>query len=153
MAVEYPGTRRANAIGGVLPGIDGYRLTVPRDTTHGPRVDERLAQEAAGQARGDDPSPVQALDGHPGGAERDTGTRLSAVDDPAAGAAEAAVRRELQDRLSDIEYPATRNDLLRHVGGDERGQLQAHLRSLPAETTFPDVGSVVRSFGAIHSEE
>jgi hypothetical protein len=55
--------------------------------------------------------------------------------------------------VADAHYPATRNDLLRHIGPDERGQVHAHLRALPPELVFHSPDEVASAFGAIRSSE
>ena len=81
------------------------------------------------------------------------GARPAPIDDVTEGSRERQVRRELRARLEDAPFPATRNDLLRHIGPDQRGVLDAHLRALPADLVFADVASVATAFGGIHSQE
>jgi hypothetical protein len=63
------------------------------------------------------------------------------------------VRREVRDRLADAHFPADRNELLRHVTPDDRGAVQAHLRSLPPDIVFSSAQEVATAFGGIRSEE
>lgn len=65
------------------------------------------------------------------------------------GEGEYQLRCELRERIVDAAYPATRNDLLRHVGPDERGPLEARLRMLPAEQRFDSVDEVMGSLGGM----
>jgi hypothetical protein len=75
------------------------------------------------------------------------------VDDPTAGSSERSLRHELLGRLQGAPFPATRNDLLRHIGPDQRGQLAAHLRGLPPDLVFDDPVAVVEAFGGIRSDD
>jgi hypothetical protein len=73
---------------------------------------------------------------------------------PISGASEEerAVRKELLDRIADASFPATRNDLLRHVGPDDRGPEQARLRMLPPDHHFASPEDVVAALGGMSTE-
>ncbi|HEY3941541.1 MAG TPA: hypothetical protein VGL60_03575 [Acidimicrobiales bacterium] len=77
------------------------------------------------------------------------GARPSPVEDPSTGEAERAVRRELLGRIESVSFPATRNDLLRAIGPDDRSPLHAHLRALPPDLEFANAQQVVAAFGAM----
>ncbi len=55
--------------------------------------------------------------------------------------------------MADATYPATRNSLLRHLGPDGRGPVQAHLRALPPDLVFSNAEEVAWAFGGITSED
>jgi hypothetical protein len=73
------------------------------------------------------------------------------VGSPISGASEdeRAVRKELLDRIANASFPATRNDLLRHVGPDERGSIEARLRMLPPDHHFASPDDVVAALGGM----
>lgn len=115
-----------------------------------------MADEAARLTGREDATglPADDEDGIPGEpAPPAQGARPSPPDDVTEGEREREIRREIRDRLMDAHFPANRNDLLRHVGADERGPLQAHLRSLPPDIVFSSADEVATAFGAIHSDD
>jgi hypothetical protein len=67
------------------------------------------------------------------------------------GDEENQLRIQLRERILDAVYPATRNDLLRHIGADERGPVEARLRMLPAGQSFGSVDQVLASLGGMSS--
>ena len=60
---------------------------------------------------------------------------------------------DMRQKLREAAFPATRNDLLRQIGPDTRGQLAAHLRSLPPDVVFADVNAVMNAFGGIGNSQ
>jgi hypothetical protein len=70
---------------------------------------------------------------------------------PSVGTSEG--ERELQKQvmlaISDVTFPATRDDLLRHIGPDQRGTVQARLRMLLPDVGFASAEAVIQSFGGI----
>jgi hypothetical protein len=73
------------------------------------------------------------------------------VGSPITGASEEerVIRKELLDRIADASFPATRNDLLRHVGPDDRGPIEARLRMLPPDHHFGSPEDVVAALGGM----
>ena len=67
------------------------------------------------------------------------------------GDEENQLRIQLRERILDAVYPATRNDLLRHIGADERGPVEARLRMLPVGQSFGSVDQVLASLGGMSS--
>jgi hypothetical protein len=125
-------------------------------TKHGRLLDEVMAEESSRlTARADATGlPDEGDDDLPGEpAPPAEGARPSPVDDVTEGEHERRVRREVRDRLADAHFPADRNELLRHVGPDDRGAVQAHLRSLPPDIVFSSAEEVATAFGGIRSEE
>lgn len=125
-------------------------------TLHGPRMDDEMAEEAARRAGTEDATglPLEGDDGLPGEpAPPILGARPSPPDDVTEGPRERKLREEIRRLLVDVSYPATRNDLLRHIGPDERGPLHAHLRALPADLVFSSSEEVASAFGGITSED
>jgi hypothetical protein len=70
---------------------------------------------------------------------------------PISGASEEerVIRKELLDRIVEASFPATRNDLLRHVGPDDRGPIAARLRMLPPDHHFASPEDVVAALGGM----
>jgi Protein of unknown function (DUF2795) len=70
---------------------------------------------------------------------------------PISGASEEerAVRKELINQIVGASFPATRNDLLRHVGPDDRGPIEARLRMLPPDHRFASPEDVVAALGGM----
>jgi hypothetical protein len=66
-----------------------------------------------------------------------------------ASADELELRRELGRRLADASFPATRNDLLRYLGPDQRGMVESRLRMFPPDHSFASVDEVLNSFGGL----
>jgi hypothetical protein len=130
---------------------------VDRESTkHGPRRDAVMAEEAARLTAREDATglPTEGDDDIPGEpAPPAEGARPSPPDDATAGGREREIRRQIRDLLSDAPFPAERNELLRHVGPDGRGPVQAHLRSLPPDIVFQSAEEVATAFGGIRSEE
>lgn len=123
---------------------------------HGPRMDESLAElskRLTGQAdaTGLDAEGDETIPGEPAPPSR--GARPSPVDDPTEGPMERARRDEIRELLAAAPFPADRNDLLRYLGPDERGPVQAHLRALPPDIVFGGPDEVVAAFGGIRSDE
>lgn len=123
---------------------------------HGPRMDDQLAElseRLTGQAdaTGLDAEGDASIPGEP--APPTTRARPSPVHDPTEGPVERARREEIRGLLSGAHFPADRNDLLRYLGPDERGPVQAHLRALPPDIVFGGPDEVVAAFGGIRSEE
>ncbi len=115
-----------------------------------------MAEEAARLTAREDATglPSEGEDGIPGEpAPPAEGARPSPVDDVTEGEHEREVRRRIRDLLGDAEFPADRNALLRHVGPDDRGVVQAHLRSLPPDIVFSSAEEVATAFGGIRSAE
>jgi hypothetical protein len=73
---------------------------------------------------------------------------------PSSGASEEerAVRKELLDRIVGASFPATRNDLLRHVGPDDRGPVEARLRMLAPDHHFASPQDVVAALGGMATQ-
>lgn len=117
-------------------------------TKHGAQTDDRLA---AGGVRFQSDPGTSAIPGEPGSPE--LRARPSAVDDVSEGPMERERREEILRRVGDATFPSTRNDLLRHVGPDDRGQVQAHLRALPPDLVFSSPEEVATAFGGIHSSD
>lgn len=125
-------------------------------TKHGARMDEAMAEQAARLTGVEDATglPANGDDSVPGEpAPPAHGARPAPVDDVSEGAHERAVRQEVLERLSDATFPADRNALLRHIGPDERGPVQAHLRALSPDIVFSSAEEVASAFGGIRSEE
>lgn len=125
-------------------------------TKHGARLDAVMAEEAARLTAREDATglPTEGEDDIPGEpAPPAEGARRSPVEDATEGEHERRVRREIRDRLQDAEFPADRNALLRHVGPDDRGPVQAHLRSLSPDIVFSSAEEVASAFGGIRSAE
>lgn len=72
-------------------------------------------------------------------------------DDPTLSDGERRLRHELHDAVADARYPASREDLLAHVGPDQRGAVQARLRSLPNGAMFSSADEVARAFGDVET--
>lgn len=131
--------------------------SISRESTkHGPRMDEAMAREAARltareDATGLPPDGEDDLPGEP--APPAPGARPSPVDDVTEGPGERELREEIRRKVADAHFPADRNALLRHVGPDERGQVQAHLRALPPDIVFSTPDEVASAFGGIRSED
>src|SRR4030088_668905 len=70
---------------------------------------------------------------------------------PLSGASEdeRAIRKELVDRIAGASFPATRNELLRHVGPDDRGPIAARLRMLPPDHHFASPEDVLAALGGM----
>lgn len=134
---------------------------------HGPKLDDALVGEQRVH-RGDaeegfsadgtaweppDPAPghYDEVPGEP--APPSAGARPDAETDPTAGHGELEVRRIVRRAIADAAYPATRNDLLRHVGPDDRGRVQGHLRALPHDLTFASPDEVMAAFGGMRSSD
>jgi hypothetical protein len=66
-----------------------------------------------------------------------------------ASAGEIELRRELSRRIADASFPATRNDLLRYLGPDQRGVVESRLRMFPPDHSFASVDEVLNSFGGL----
>lgn len=129
---------------------------IRESTLHGPRMDEDMAEEAARRTGTEDATglPLEGEDDLPGEPAPPTlSARPSPPDDVTEGPRERQLRAEIRRLLADASYPATRNDLLRHVGPDERGPVQAHLRALPADLVFSNAEEVASAFGGITSED
>lgn len=129
---------------------------IRESTLHGRRVDEEMADEAARLTATEDATglPLEGEDDLPGEPAPPTlNARPAPPDDVTEGPRERQLRAQIRELLSDASYPATRNDLLRHVGPDERGPVQAHLRALPPDLVFSDADEVAGAFGAITSED
>jgi hypothetical protein len=62
---------------------------------------------------------------------------------------EIELRRELSRRIADASFPATRNDLLRYMGPDQRGVVESRLRMFPPDHSFASVGEVLNAFGGL----
>lgn len=125
-------------------------------TKHGRRLDSVMADEAARLNGREDATglPGDGEDDIPGEpAPPSEGARPSPMDDVTEGEREREIRREIRDRLADAHFPADRNELLRHVGPDERGAAQAHLRSLPPDIVFSSADEVATAFGGVHSDD
>jgi hypothetical protein len=137
-----------------------------RETTkHGPRTDQALQDDLRrhrgeaeegfstdGQATEPDEATLRADGDVPGEPwPPEVRVRPDPPDDPTAGTSELRVRQAVLEAVADAGYPATREDLLRHVGPDERGPIQAHLRSLPAGLVFESPEAVASAFGGIRS--
>jgi hypothetical protein len=131
---------------------------VPRDTKHGRRIDEQMAEEVAPLTHG---SPIESH-------RRDDRLQEAFADDeqvPENAARpddpeghdvsheERMVRAELLRRIAGAEYPASRNDLLRHVGADQRGDVQARLRMLPDELNFASPEDVLGALGGMSTSD
>lgn len=125
-------------------------------TKHGPLLDGVMADESERLTAREDATglPVEGDDEIPGEpAPPAEGARPSPVDDVTEGEREREVRRQIRDLLSDARFPADRNELLRHVGPDHRGAVQAHLRSLSPDMVFSSADEVATAFGGVRSEE
>lgn len=121
---------------------------VRESTKHGAQTDDRLS---GGEVRLDPDPGTSTLPGEPGTPE--LGARPSAVRDVSEGPLERHRREEIRELVRDARFPATRNDLLRHVGPDGRGPVQAHLRALPPDLVFSSPDEVATAFGGIRSAE
>jgi hypothetical protein len=62
---------------------------------------------------------------------------------------EVQLRRDLLDHIASASFPATRNDLLRHVGPDGRGLVESRLRMLPPDKQFDSPEQVLSAFGGM----
>lgn len=132
---------------GAGPGEPDAPL-VYESTKHGARTDDRLAgRDAPPEGVAGTPD----VPGEPGSPE--LRARPEAVDDANEGPRERALRQELLRLVGGASYPADRNDLLRHLGPDERGPVHAHLRALPPDLVFSSPEEVATAFGAIHSTD
>jgi hypothetical protein len=92
-----------------------------------------------------------------------SGNERAAVDSPipvenaarpaAPGAGESQgekeIHEELKRRIVGARFPASRNELLRHVGPDERGAVESRLRMLPPDQIFSSPEEVMQSFGGL----
>jgi hypothetical protein len=138
-----------------VPGVrsdeePGTRISMPRETKHGPRTDEAMAREtgnlstnAVSRAEGRLQEP--AVEGEPApesGAR--PGPALSGVSED-----EAEIRRQLLHELAGASFPATRNDLLRFIGPDERGPTEARLRMLPPDLKFDSAEHLLTALGGM----
>lgn len=129
---------------------------IRESTLHGARLDEAMAEEAARLTATEDATglPTEGEDDLPGEpAPPSLGARPSPPDDVTEGPRERRLRAEIRERLADAPFPATRNDLLRHIGPDARGPVHAHLRALPADLVFSGPDEVATAFGGITSED
>ncbi|MGH8979860.1 MAG: hypothetical protein ACRDWE_02405 [Acidimicrobiales bacterium] len=129
---------------------------IRESTLHGSRLDDQMADEAARLTGTEDATglPQDGAEDVPGEpAPPSLGARPSPPDDVTEGPREREVREEIRRLLADASYPAMRNDLLRHIGPDERGPLQAHLRALPPDLVFSSSEEVASAFGGIVSED
>lgn len=146
MASDAP----ASPDGPAEPGTGGI---LHESTKHGPGTDDRLVADGADRdgpfVESDLGTP--SVPGEP--ATPEVRARPSPPDDVTEGPMERGVRSEIRRQLDDASYPATRNDLLRHLGPDERGPVHAHLRALPPDLVFSSVEEVTSAFGGIHSGE
>lgn len=132
---------------------------MPRDTTkHDPRLDDQLKAETRALTTG---APVEGhsrqdrlqeapADDEPG---FEPATRPGPTSAATLTAEEARIRRTLAGALAGATYPATRNDLIRHLGDpDGRDDLTARLRMLPADRTFADATDAMRALGGMATE-
>lgn len=125
-------------------------------TKHGPRVDRVMADESSRFTAREDATglPLEGDEDLPGEPPPPAeGARPSPVDDVTEGEREREVRRHLRELLADATFPANRNELLRHVGPDDRGPVRAHLRSLSPDIVFSSADEVATAFGGIRSVE
>lgn len=129
---------------------------IRESTLHGARLDEEMADEAARRTGTEDATglPPKGEDDLPGEpAPQALSARPSPADDVTEGPRERELREEIRQLLTGMTFPATRNDLLRRIGPDERGPLQAHLRSLPSDLVFSSPEEVASAFGGVSSED
>lgn len=126
----------------------GAEPLVHESTKHGAQTDDRLA---AGDVRFESDAGTPDVPGEP--ATPELRARPSPVDDVSEGPMERELRAEILRLVSDAHFPATRNDLLRHIGPDERGPAQGHLRALPPDLVFSSPEEVATAFGGIRSSD
>jgi hypothetical protein len=66
---------------------------------------------------------------------------------------EAEIRRQMLHELQRASFPATRNDLLRAIGPDQRGPIEARLRMLPPDLVFDSPEHVLTALGGMLTGE